>query len=72
MIWEQRMMRLRLFTRAMSITRGQYSAARELISSLVQMNSTRSMSIPMAFQTSIMYSPTFRIFFRSPPILLFR
>ena len=35
------------------------------------MNSTRLRSIPMAFHTSTMYAPTFWIFFRSPPILLF-
>lgn len=48
-------MRARLFSLAISITRFQYSSGRALISSLAQRNSTLSMSIPTAFQISIMY-----------------
>jgi len=71
MICVHRSTRASLFRRAMSSTSGQYSWPRLLISSLDQMNSTRLRSIPMAFHTSTMYAPTFWIFFRSPPILLF-
>jgi len=60
-----------VFLRAMSMTLSQYSLACALISSLAHRNSTLLMSMPAARHTSIMYRPTVRILFRSPPILLF-
>mmetsp|Transcript_59867 Transcript_59867/g.105265 ORF Transcript_59867/g.105265 Transcript_59867/m.105265 type:complete len:218 (-) Transcript_59867:34-687(-) len=71
MMVQQRWMRARLFTRATSITRLQYSSACALISSEAHRKRTFCMSMPMAFQISIMYWPIMRIFLRSPSILLF-
>mmetsp|Transcript_32231 Transcript_32231/g.44959 ORF Transcript_32231/g.44959 Transcript_32231/m.44959 type:complete len:213 (+) Transcript_32231:861-1499(+) len=62
--------RAMLLLRAISITNIQYSFGFLFISSEAQRNSTFSRSIPAAFHTSTMYSPTFLIFFKSPPILL--
>eukprot|EP01085_Mycamoeba_gemmipara_P003165 Mycagemm_TRINITY_DN9397_c0_g2::TRINITY_DN9397_c0_g2_i1::g.3165::m.3165 type:complete len:114 gc:universal TRINITY_DN9397_c0_g2_i1:548-207(-) len=71
MIWEHRTMRLRLFLRAMSITVIQYSLARALISSDDHINLTFVMSMPQAFQISIIWRPISWIFLISPPILSF-
>ena len=53
-------------------TSRQYSSPRSAISFDAHLNCTCSRSIPHAFHTSIMYSPTTWIFFRSPPIFWFR
>lgn len=65
MMVQHRKMRASLNFVAMSITLVQYSSGRLLISSDAHRNSTLSMFMPAAFQTSIMYSPTTRIFFKS-------
>ncbi|OSX75563.1 hypothetical protein BU14_0231s0017 [Porphyra umbilicalis] len=69
MMGPHRLMRARELSRATSITRRQYSSGAALMLSDAHMNRTWSMSIPDAFHTSMKYSPTTRIFLRSPPSL---